>query len=247
MAPGVAPLARDAAFLRGDVAGEARAHGEARAAFLAEIRDFPANPHGYTGLALLEASEGRRTADADSRPAGEMSPAASAALGDRRGRRGGVGPHGKRRRGGGECAPSLRPTGRDEVSPGHLGRLLDSLQSEERRRDVAEGPSRPQREPRRRPPTRMNGTGLIVCAVCGCPVTGSIICSALPWSAVIARTAPAPRGRRLEPREARVERLDGARSVSVELARVADHVRVGVVDDEHREAGRRRARARPRR
>ena len=31
----------------------------------------------------------------------------------------------------------------------------------------------------------MNGIGLVVCAVCGWPVTGSIIVSQLPWSAVM--------------------------------------------------------------
>ena len=30
----------------------------------------------------------------------------------------------------------------------------------------------------------MSGTGLVVCAVCGPPLAGSIIISALPWSAV---------------------------------------------------------------
>jgi hypothetical protein len=36
-------------------------------------------------------------------------------------------------------------------------------------------------------PTRINGTGLRVCAVCGAPVLASRICSALPWSAVMRR------------------------------------------------------------
>src|SRR6266567_8248569 len=33
-------------------------------------------------------------------------------------------------------------------------------------------------------PTMTNGTGFVVCAVCGPPVAGSIISSQLPWSAV---------------------------------------------------------------
>jgi choline-sulfatase len=56
--PGAAPLA-DASFLRGDALARLNRGNEAREAFRAEIRDFPDNPRGYTGLALLEASEGR--------------------------------------------------------------------------------------------------------------------------------------------------------------------------------------------
>ena len=36
----------------------------------------------------------------------------------------------------------------------------------------------------------MQGTGLVVWAVCGPPVPGSIICSALPWSAMITAAPP---------------------------------------------------------
>ncbi|HYK42724.1 MAG TPA: sulfatase-like hydrolase/transferase [Thermoanaerobaculia bacterium] len=54
----------DAEFLKGDALARLGRTAEAREAFLAETRDFPANPHGYTGLALLEASEGR-PAEAD--------------------------------------------------------------------------------------------------------------------------------------------------------------------------------------
>ena len=36
-----------------------------------------------------------------------------------------------------------------------------------------------------------NTTGLVVCAVCGPPVAGSIISSQLPWSAVMSNRAPA--------------------------------------------------------
>src|SRR5262249_32699939 len=35
---------------------------------------------------------------------------------------------------------------------------------------------------------RMNGTGLVVWAVCGPPPAGSIICSQLPWSEVMTAT-----------------------------------------------------------
>ena len=54
-----APPIEEASFLAGDALARLGRSGEARAAFLTEIRDFPANPRGYTGLALLEASEGR--------------------------------------------------------------------------------------------------------------------------------------------------------------------------------------------
>jgi hypothetical protein len=40
-------------------------------------------------------------------------------------------------------------------------------------------------------PVMMNGTGFVVCAVCGLPVSGLSICSALPWSAVTSRMYPA--------------------------------------------------------
>src|SRR6185312_1068102 len=40
-------------------------------------------------------------------------------------------------------------------------------------------------------PTVMKGTGLVVCAVCGPPVSGSIISSQFPWSAVMRSRAPA--------------------------------------------------------
>jgi predicted Zn-dependent protease len=59
-----APPTEDSAFLRGDALARMGRSQEARNAFLAEIARFPSNPHGYTGLAMLEASEGR-TADAD--------------------------------------------------------------------------------------------------------------------------------------------------------------------------------------
>jgi len=54
----------DAAYLKGDALARLGRVPEAREAFLAEIRSFPENPHGYTGLAMLEASEGK-PAEAD--------------------------------------------------------------------------------------------------------------------------------------------------------------------------------------
>lgn len=65
VSPRAAPL-RDASFLRGDVLAKLGRTEEARAAFTAEIRGFPDNPRGHTGLALLDASAGRRAeAEAD--------------------------------------------------------------------------------------------------------------------------------------------------------------------------------------
>ena len=61
------------------------------------------------------------------------------------------------------------------------------------------------------------GTGLVVCAVCGPPVAGSIICSQLPWSAVTISDAARlshgldDRGRRTRPRLDRLDRRRRAR------------------------------------
>ena len=44
--------------------------------------------------------------------------------------------------------------------------------------------------PRNASPTTKSSTVKLVCAVCGSPVLGSFICSALPWSAVITRLPP---------------------------------------------------------
>jgi tetratricopeptide (TPR) repeat protein len=49
----------DAAYLRGDALARLGRPAEARAAFERETREFPDNPKGWAGLALLEASEGR--------------------------------------------------------------------------------------------------------------------------------------------------------------------------------------------
>ena len=50
-------------------------------------------------------------------------------------------------------------------------------------------PSR-SRAPRNASPTTRSSTSKLVCAVCGAPVAGSFICSALPWSAVTTRLPP---------------------------------------------------------
>src|SRR5690606_11505006 len=52
-----------------------------------------------------------------------------------------------------------------------------------------------------RPPRYSNGTGPTVCAVCGCPVSGSRIISRLPWSAVTSISPPtASSAARIAPR-----------------------------------------------
>jgi hypothetical protein len=75
------------------------------------------------------------------------------------------------------------------------------------------------------------GTGLSVWAVCGLAGGGSRICSALPWSAVIRSSAPLACAALEDPAEALVHRLDGL-DRGLEVAGVADHVRVGVVADD---------------
>ena len=83
------------------------------------------------------------------------------------------------------------------------------------------------------PPTRITGTGFSVCAVCGPPVSGSIITSQLPWSAVTMIAPPiSSTAASTSPRPAvhRLDRLDRR----LEDAGVPDHVRVGVVDHDQR-------------
>ena len=68
--------------------------------------------------------------------------------------------------------------------------------------------------------------------VCGPPVSGSIIISALPWSAVVSIAPPLARTAfPIPPRQASIclDRLDGG----LDLGRVADHVGIGKVDDDH--------------
>ena len=109
-----------------------------------------------------------------------------------------------------------------------------SLEPEDRRRDVGERAAR-RRGARPFAHEDQNGTGLVVCAVCGSPVTGSIICSALPWSAVISEDRARLAAGGFEDPEAAVERLDRGDRLG-ELARVADHVGVREVDDVGAEA-----------
>ena len=182
----------DSAFLRGDALARMGRSQEARNAFLGEIGRFPSNPHGYTGLAMLEASEGR-TADADrvirqmlDRSRTPATVAAAAAAWDLMGKR--------------EEAARLRAefplAGDDEVcgrSSRPVVRFPEGRAASGRRHRGSPPVRRPDscgRDCPEGPPTRMKGTGFVVWAVWGRPVTGSIICSALPWSAVIARTAP---------------------------------------------------------
>ncbi len=78
----------------------------------------------------------------------------------------------------------------------------------------------------------MNGTGFVVCAVCGPPVAGSIIISALPWSAVISMAPPLARTAfSISPRQAST--VSTALIVGSILPGVSDHVGVGEVHDDH--------------
>ena len=70
----------------------------------------------------------------------------------------------------------------------HLLRLGQAHHLEERGRDVGQHAAARSFAPAKSGCTRWIGTGLMVCAVCGSPVTGSRISSQLPWSAVIAST-----------------------------------------------------------
>jgi hypothetical protein len=62
----------------------------------------------------------------------------------------------------------------------HLGRLRDLHALEHRRRDVGEPPARAQLAPDQIVRDGDERIGFVVCAVCGWPVTGSIIVSQLP-------------------------------------------------------------------
>jgi len=55
----VAPPIKDEEFLRGDVLARLGRESEAEEAFRREIQSFPENPRGWTGLALLYASQGK--------------------------------------------------------------------------------------------------------------------------------------------------------------------------------------------
>ena len=78
----------------------------------------------------------------------------------------------------------------------------------------------------------MNGTGLVVCAVCGPPVSGSIICSALPWSAVMIMAPAMLTQRRVDLPEAGVNRFDGSDGWR-NLPGMSHHVGVGEVHHHH--------------
>ena len=94
------------------------------------------------------------------------------------------------------------------------------------------------RRPRAARPTRTNGTGLSEWAVTALP-SASRSSSALPWSAVIARSAPGPVGSSASTRLDRRRRSGQAAVDDLERrdgrgpdAGVADHVRVGEVRDD---------------
>jgi choline-sulfatase len=55
------PPLKNLNFLRGDVLARLQRNAEAEAAFREELRDFPASSAGWTGLALLYASEGNES------------------------------------------------------------------------------------------------------------------------------------------------------------------------------------------
>ena len=67
----------------------------------------------------------------------------------------------------------------DQAFAGHLGRLWQVHQRQKRGRQIGQPPVAAAARPSG-PPTRITGTGLVVCAVCGPPVTGSIMVSQLP-------------------------------------------------------------------
>ena len=82
----------------------------------------------------------------------------------------------------------------------------------------------------------MKGTGLVVWAVWGPPVAGSMSISALPWSAVMSMDAAVLLDGLVDAAELGVDGFDGADG-GLHLAGVADHVGVGEVDDDDVEGG----------
>ena len=117
-----------------------------------------------------------------------------------------------------------------------------------RRRQIGQLAALAERRPRA--PSRSAGTGFVVCAVCGLTPSGSSICSALPWSAVIEADA-AELGDALDDAAEAARRSSRTAATTAGIdAGVADHVGVREVDDAERVAvpdlGARRGR-RPRR
>src|SRR5690348_8490451 len=90
------------------------------------------------------------------------------------------------------CSSDLRCQSRHHISLKSFPVI--SLGTSTPRRFRIVGPTSRNEPPCRRAfassPTTRNGTGLVVCAVCGPPDVGSIISSQLPWSAVTSRVAP---------------------------------------------------------
>ena len=141
-----------------------------------------------------------------------------------------AGPRGQRRpwRGQGRAPglPRSSTLALDQGPSGHFGRLWQAHQGQQRRRDVGEA-AVVQRS-RRRAPASTTGTGLVVCAVCGPPVSGSRISSQLPWSAVTSSAPPWRSTAASDAAEAGIDRLHRA-DRGRQDAGVADHVGVGEV------------------
>ena len=128
-----------------------------------------------------------------------------------------------------------------QIVPRHLLGLRDTKHSQHGRSDVLQRAVRLQGEPpsiafepcgrNRVSATTINGTGFVVCAVCGPPVAGSTICSAFPWSAVINhRSAGSYRFVNLA--QASIDRLHRING-RLNLARVPHHIGIGKVHDHH--------------
>ena len=75
-------------------------------------------------------------------------------------------------------ALARQSTWHSQVGARHIGRDIDAEQRQNRRSHVAESAAVTERGCVSSTSTK--GTGLVVCAVCGPPVSGSIICSQLP-------------------------------------------------------------------
>ena len=100
-----------------------------------------------------------------------------------------------------------RRIGAQDRVTGHLARDRNAHQVEQGRRDIGQVPSWIAARPGRRVRITTTGTGLVVCAVCGPPVSGSFINSQLPWSAVTSSAPPWRLQRLDDAAEAGVHRL----------------------------------------
>ena len=105
-----------------------------------------------------------------------------------------------------------------------------------RGREIAQTSTLPQRHTFFSSETSRNGTGFVVCAVCGPPVAGSINISALPWSAVISMRATTLLDRLVDAAKLRIDGLNRLHR-RLHLAGVPDHIGVREVDDDYIERG----------